>query len=132
MGITGITIDVPCKRFETLRIAEIPEACRLVMLIGPNGSGKSSVFEALLYWARAQCRSANRNVEDGYYSVDSSVQRGQVVLTSVPELRGSDVHLGTAHRNTLDVLATSMTGSSDLSGVWVPGVAQGLCESDGV
>ncbi|MGI4738497.1 MAG: AAA family ATPase [Janthinobacterium lividum] len=33
------------KRFTDLRITDIPETVRLVILVGPNGSGKSSVFD---------------------------------------------------------------------------------------
>ena len=35
------------KRFTNLKIDEIPETAKLVVMIGPNGSGKSSVFDAL-------------------------------------------------------------------------------------
>ena len=36
------------KRFTDLRITDIPQSARLVVLVGPNGSGKSSVFDAFL------------------------------------------------------------------------------------
>ena len=38
------------KRFTDLKIKEIPETAKLVMMIGPNGCGKSSVFEALDFY----------------------------------------------------------------------------------
>lgn len=41
------------KRFADLRITDIPETARLVILIGPNGSGKSTIFDAFLLRARA-------------------------------------------------------------------------------
>lgn len=37
------------KKFTDLRIENIPESAKLVLLIGPNGSGKSSVFDAFEY-----------------------------------------------------------------------------------
>ncbi len=40
------------KRFSDLRIHDIPEAARLVVLLGINGTGKTCVFEALNYWRR--------------------------------------------------------------------------------
>ena len=36
------------KRFTDLRITDIPQSARLVVLVGPNGSGKSSVFDSFL------------------------------------------------------------------------------------
>jgi len=35
------------RRFTDIKIEEIPETAKLVMMIGPNGCGKSSVFDAL-------------------------------------------------------------------------------------
>ena len=40
------------KRFFDLRIHNIPEAARLVVLLGINGTGKTCVFEALNHWRK--------------------------------------------------------------------------------
>src|SRR5690554_2791751 len=38
------------KRFTNLKVSEIPESAKLIVLVGPNGSGKTSFFEALNHW----------------------------------------------------------------------------------
>ena len=62
------------KRFTDLRISDIPEQARLVVLIGPNGSGKSSLFDAFLVksWASRNNYSLSGNKEyEGYYNKNS-------------------------------------------------------------
>ena len=55
------------KRFTDLTIRDIPERCKLVLLIGSNGSGKSSVFDAFEVLNRYRLHSFTGNVEK-YYS----------------------------------------------------------------
>ena len=55
------------KRFTDLTIKDIPEKCKLVLLIGSNGSGKSSVFDAFEVLNRYRLKSFTGNVEK-YYS----------------------------------------------------------------
>ena len=38
------------KRFTDLKLTNIPESAKLIVLVGPNGSGKTSLFEALNHW----------------------------------------------------------------------------------
>lgn len=40
------------KRFTDLKITNLPETAKLVVLVGPNGSGKTSLFEAFNHWHR--------------------------------------------------------------------------------
>lgn len=47
MRIVGLQIK-GFRRFADLKIKDIPETARLVVLTGPNGSGKSSLFDAIL------------------------------------------------------------------------------------
>ncbi|WPA92447.1 AAA family ATPase [Providencia zhijiangensis] len=35
------------KRFTDLKVKNIPNSAKLVVLVGPNGSGKTSLFEAI-------------------------------------------------------------------------------------
>ncbi len=48
------------KRFTDLRVTNIPETARLVVMIGPNGSGKSSLFDAFLF--KGQYDPSIRNI----------------------------------------------------------------------
>lgn len=59
------------KRFTDLRIADIPDTTRLVVMVGPNGSGKSSVFDALLFKARYIPEVMSTSLDDYYYKDES-------------------------------------------------------------
>jgi predicted ATPase len=49
MKIKSITLN-RFKRFTNLKIEDIPETAKLIVLVGPNGSGKTSLFEAFNHW----------------------------------------------------------------------------------
>jgi len=42
------------KRFTDLKVVDIPDTAKLVVLVGPNGSGKTSLFEALNHWYKVK------------------------------------------------------------------------------
>ena len=55
------------KRFTDLRITEIPESTRLVVLVRPNGSGKSSVFDAFITKSVGNRYTSLKDKYEGYY-----------------------------------------------------------------
>lgn len=66
------------KRFTDLTISDIPDTCRLIVMIGPNGSGKSSLFDAFLLksWAsQSNYNISGNNSYAGYYSRTPDVPR---------------------------------------------------------
>lgn len=53
------------KRFTDLKITNIPETVKLVVLVGPNGSGKTSFFEALNHWYKLK---GYGDLQGGFYN----------------------------------------------------------------
>ena len=63
------------KRFTDLKVQNIPETAKLVVLLGPNGCGKSSLFDAM-YYKSYEYRRLNRGSDDlDYYSKTSAQNR---------------------------------------------------------
>ena len=69
------------KRFTDLRLSEIPDSARLVLLIGANGSGKSSVFDAFEFASKPQRGAGNAGA-----FLSSDQQRAYYVKGALDEL----------------------------------------------
>ena len=91
------------KRFTDLKIQNIPETAKLVVLLGPNGCGKSSLFDALHYKSY-EYRQMGHHQEPDYYFKMAPLARQSVPLTiefhnaSQADLRKS-IYVRTAYRN---------------------------------
>lgn len=74
MKIKEVTIT-NFRRFTDLKVDQLPEEAKLIILFGPNGCGKSSFLDALNHWFGVQSRSFNFNREKDYFvKVPSEVE----------------------------------------------------------
>ena len=71
------------KRFTDLKIQNIPETAKLVVLLGPNGCGKSSLFDAL-HQKSHEYRQIGHSNDPDYYFKMSSITIQQLGLQPVP------------------------------------------------
>jgi predicted ATPase len=60
------------KRFDSLKVENIPSTVKLVVLTGPNGSGKSSLFEGFNFWSRH--RRGQGGFDPAYLSREKDLQ----------------------------------------------------------
>ena len=89
------------KRFTDLRIDNIPESAKVVVLVGPNGCGKSSMFDAFLLWHR-NSTGMGHSGDSEYY--DKSQEHGavQIGLHSGDQPTRDSLYIRTAYRNDAD------------------------------
>ena len=111
------------KRFTNLRISELPESAKLVVLIGPNGSGKSSVFDALhakaivLHrwgWQPEHSGYWNKTYADHEFEVRNpwnniDIQFHGSAPSSDKEAWARSVYVRSAHRNNPSIELTSLS-----------------------
>ena len=119
MRVSDLRIPGRFKRFGSLEIQALGADVELVVMLGPNGSGKSSVFDAFLQWARAQGRPSRRGISEEYFDLETAtLVTPEIILhdnnpSGSSEPLGPLVHVRTAHRNTPDVLASSIEKQQD-------------------
>ncbi len=102
------------KRFTELRITDIPETAKLVILVGPNGCGKTSIFEGLNHWYKYKgFNKANnkdyylkKEYEDipssgAWYNNRVTIDFYDANLSNQEDIQGS-FYFRTAHRNEPD------------------------------
>ena len=122
MRVSEVRIPGKFKRFGSLEIRELGAEVELVVMLGPNSSGKSSVFDAFIQWARTQGRRSRTTPSDEYFvSETGTFGRPRLVLHPTGDPQGSEppgslVHVRTAHRNTPDVLVSSIQRQRDFRG----------------
>ena len=92
------------KRFTDLKIQNIPETAKLVVLLGPNGCGKSSLFDALHHKSYGY-RGLGRGRDDLDYYSKTSAQRRRIEPIDVKfhddsqSDRTKAIYVRTAYRN---------------------------------
>ena len=91
------------KRFTDLRIQNIPETAKLVVLLGPNGCGKSSLFDALHLKSNEYRQVGYVEDPDYYFKGPTSADQSIPLIiefhnTSQTDLRKA-IYVRTAYRN---------------------------------
>ena len=89
------------KRFTDLRISNIPESAKLVVLVGLNGCGKSSVFDAFLKWHREHT-GLGHSGDNEYYDKSEAHGTVEVSLHGEEQPSRDSLYIRTAYRNDAD------------------------------
>jgi predicted ATPase len=123
MKISTIRIN-NFKRFTDLRISEIPETARLILLVGPNGSGKTSVFEAFNHWYNLNAynhfgqkeyfeKNSDGKANNSWYQNKVTINfHNQVPTTKKEEIHGK-FYFRTAYRNESDFTISGLNKQTD-------------------
>ncbi|SDD09232.1 AAA family ATPase [Auraticoccus monumenti] len=99
------------RRFTDLRVQDLAETARLIVLAGPNGVGKSSFFDGLITWYRrtawnAVQGSAQYNAKVGAVDASEYYDRVSVELhgpsRAPSELKQAGVYFRSAYRHEVD------------------------------
>ena len=117
MKIKEINIE-NFKRFTNIKISNIPQSAKLVVLLGPNGCGKSSLFDAFKswhsykgyggivfepnYWKKVleDKRNSNELINISFYDGVDSNQREQLKQA---------FYFRTAYRNSPEITVNSLS-----------------------
>ena len=115
------------KRFTNLKIENIPETAKLVVLVGPNGCGKTSLFEAFNHWYKwrgfnttgdynyyvKQIETDNFHVQN-WYSDKVKIQFYAQELYNQEQIKGS-FYFRSAYRNEPSFVTSSLKRQNDPS-----------------
>lgn len=106
------------RRFDDLRIENIPQTAKLVVIAGPNGSGKSSLFDAFLSNYRSIASLGTKH-DPKYYdrtnSGASQVVRSVQISThgDAQFIKGS-VYMRSAYRNDAEFITQTLKRQGDV------------------
>jgi len=119
------------KRFADLKISNIPQSAKLVLLTGPNGSGKTSLFEAFNYWMH-HAKTGGFSFDKDYHlrSLDDSPAVGneaqlllqKIIVTfhngvnplSNPILKKKAFYLRSAYRHEPEFTTNNLGNADDI------------------
>lgn len=115
------------KRFADLKISNIPQSAKLVLLTGPNGSGKTSLFEAFNYWMNF---ARGRDIFDPEYharSAGAPAENARTLLQKInlnfhdvanpindPDLKKKTFYIRSAYRHEPEFTTNNLGNADDI------------------